>query len=310
MIEKGVIILALGHANYGRMALNLAVSLKSVNGMNGVHVTLLHSAGIETLYNHNELQFFDGFIEVPENYYKFQGDKEYQMAKCYMYDLSPYQKTIYLDADSLWLPERKIDSLFDECYNQPVSFQCIDKWDIQGEWGCLWTAGKEKNDGLKQIRELYDITDNRTIYEMQSSFMYFEKSRVAKAFYDTAKECYIKRPFWFYTWNGGIPDELVFNISSAINEIKLPKFPYTPLWFIDYENRFKNDNSRSISLRNRGTIWSKYYAFSMAGNTNPQRAVEIYDDLVKGYYSRFPAKIRFPWLWKQKRQYLTTRLAA
>lgn len=309
-MEKGVVILALGHPNYGRMALNLAVSLKCVNGMEGVDICLLHSDGMDTIFNHEERQFFDRFVKVPEHYYTYKGNKEYQMAKTFVYDLSPYQRTVYLDADSIWLPNNKIEALFHKCWNNPVLFQCIHEWDIQGEWGCLWTAGKEKNEGLKQIREIYNITDNRTIYEIQSSFMYFEKSRVAKAFFSTAKECYIKRPFWFFTWNNGIPDELVFNISTAINRIKLPEFPYTPLFFVDYAERFKGDPKRAAEFKNRGTIYNKYFAMSMAGNMVPQRVIELYDELVKGYYSQFPARIRFPWLWKQKRQYLETRAAA
>jgi len=306
-MEKGVIILALGHANYGRMALNLAISLKSKNE---VDVCLLHSEGMDTIYNHNERQFFDRFVKVPEDYYTYKGKKEYQMAKTYMYDLSPYQRTIYLDADSIWLPDKNINELFHKCWNNPVLFQCIHQWDIQKEWGCLWTACDGPNEGLKQIRELYGIKDNRTIYEMQSSFMYFEKSAVASAFYHTAKDCYLKRPFQFFQWNNGIPDELVFNISTAINRITLPEFPYTPLFFVDYAHRFQGDPRRETRFNNRNTIFQKYYAFSMAGNSNPQRAVELYDDLVKGYYSMYPSRLRFPWLWKQKRQYLETREAA
>lgn len=308
-MEKGIVILALGHANYGRMALNLAVSIKAHN--QDVRVCLLHSSGMEGIFNHNERSFFSEFVEVPEDLYTYKGNKEYQMAKTSVYDLSPYDRTIYLDADSICLPTRKFEDLFHKCWNNPVLFQCVSQWDIQKEWGCLWTVQKDKpNDGLKQIREIYGITDNRTIYEMQSSFLYFEKSRVAKAFFDTAKECYIKRPFHFYEWNNGIPDELVFNISTAINNIKLPEFPYTPLFFTDYTWSFKGDTQRDCNFGNRKTIFDRYFCLSMAGNTNSASSMQLYDDMVKQAYSMFFAKVRFPYMWKQKRQFISTRQAA
>ena len=308
-MSKGVVILALGHANYGRMALNLAVSIKCSNP--DASVCILHSNGMLNNFNNNERAFFDKFVEVPDEYYTYNGDKEYQMAKTFIYDLSPYDTTIYLDADSIWLPGRSLEDLFKKCYYNPILFQCVHKWDIQGEWGCLWTVRKDQpNEGLKQIREIYNITDNRVIYEMQSSFLYFEKSKVAKAFFDTAKECYIKRPFHFWEWNSGIPDELVFNISTAINNIKLPSFPFTPLFFDDYSRNYKGDPQRECSFGKRDTIFSKYFAMSMAGNPNSANTISLYDDMVKASYSKYPSKIRFPWLWKQKRQFLSTRQAA
>ena len=318
-MSKGFVILALGHSYYGRMALNLAVSIKASD--TSANVTLLHSKGMLDPFNRDERAFFSNgdingdyqlsCIEVDESLYTFKGNKEYQMAKCSVYDLSPYDQTVYLDADSIWLETLKPDQLFAKCWNNPVLFQCINEWDIQKEWGCLWTVQKDKpNEGLKQIRELYGITDHRTIYEMQSSFLYFEKSRVAKAFFDTARECYIKRPFHFWEWNGGIPDELVFNISTAINNIKLPEFPYTPLCFNDYTWNFKGDPKRDCSFGKRDTIFNKYFAFSMAGNTNSSNAITLYDSMVKSAYSKFISRIRFPWFWKQKRQFISTREAA
>lgn len=318
-MSKGIVILALGHAYYGRMALNLAVSIKSVD--KSANITLLHSTGMLDIFNHQEKSFFSNgdingdyqtsFIEVPDEMYSHVGKKEYQMAKTFVYDLSPYEYTVYLDADSIWLPTRTPDEMFALCWNNPILFQCINEWDIQKEWGCLWTVKENQpNEGLKQIRELYGIEDNRTIYEMQSSFLYFEKSRVGKAFFDTAKEAYIKRPFHFWTWNGGIPDELVFNISTAINNIKLPWFPFTPLCFNDYTWNFKNDPKRECTYGNRATIFNKYFGFSMAGNTNASSAMSLYNDIVKASYAQFSSRIRFPWFWKQKKQFIDTRETA
>lgn len=302
-------ILALGHANYGRMALNLAISIKGKGWE--TNICLLHSHKMLDNFSPNERSFFDQYVMVDESMYTHNGAIEYQMAKTSIYDLSPYDNTVYLDADSIWLAENNPKELFGLCKNNPVLFQCVHKWDIQDEWGCLWTCRDGlPNEGLKQIREIYGITDNRTIYEMQSSFLYFEKGIVARNFFDTAKKLYTERPFHFWTWNNGMPDELVFNISTALNNIKLPLFPFTPLFFDDYTRTFKGDTKRECTYSKRDTIFNKYFALSMAGNTNSTSVTNLYDDMVKMAYSRFMSKVRFPWLWKQKKQFITTRIAA
>lgn len=279
------------------MAFNLAFSIKFKTP--GCSITIAHSEGLDKHLGHAEKLFVDKFVVVPQDYYTHKKKVEHPKVKTRMYDLSPYDHTIYLDADTIWFKERSIDDWFKELEGQEVAFHCEHKWSIKDEWGCLWTSEPDKpNKGLAQIRSLYKITDDRTIYEMQSSFMYFEKGVKSKAFYDTAAEIYIKRPFKYYTWAGGIPDELVFNISTAINKIELKQFPYKPLFFFEY-----HDN------RDRTHIFNNYYALSMAGHNLPGSVISIYDTLVKYYYSKIQ-KVRFPYLWKNKKQFLPERSKA
>lgn len=296
-MSRGVLIIATGHPNYIRMAFNLAFSIKFKSP--DCNITIAHSEGLGQHLNDSHKQFIDQFVEVPKEYYTYQDKIEHPMVKTRMYDLSPYDQTLYLDADTIWFQERSIDNWFDQLQGQEVVFQCEHKWKMSEEWGCLWTSEKDKpNTGLSEIKKIYNIPEDTTIYEMQSSFMYFEKGDKAKAFYDTAKEIYIKRPFKFYTWANGIPDELVFNISTAINKIELKQFPYKPLFFFEYHNN-----------RDRAHIFNNYYALSMAGNNLPPSVIDIYDTLVKYYYSKIQ-KVRFPYLWKNKKQFLPERSKA
>ena len=295
-MTKGVLIIATGHPNYIRMAFNLAFSIKFKSN---IPIAVAHSEGLNEHLNDNEKMFIDQFITVPKEYYTHEGNIEHPMVKTRMYDLSPFDQTIYLDADTIFFQERPIDDWFKDLEGQEVSFQCEHKWKMGDEWGCLWTSdGSDSNKGLSQIKEIYSLPDDRTIYEMQSSFMYFEKGEKAKAFYDTAKEIYIARPFNFFVWANGIPDELVFNISTAINEIELKTLPYKPLFFFEYHNN-----------RDRTHIYNNYYALSMAGNNLSTSVIDIYDTLIKFYYSRI-RKVRFPYLWKNKKQFLPERSKA
>lgn len=293
-MTKGVLLIATGHSNYIKMAFNMALSLRVTNP--GCLIALAHSKGLNELLSQNEKTYFDKFIEIPSEFYTYKGDTEHAMVKTRMYELSPWDHTLYFDVDTVWFNTKKIEDLFNSLEGEAVSFQCREKFDIQTEWGCLWNV---KQGGLKAIREIYNITDNRDIYELQSSMMYFEKGEIARNFFETAHDCYIKRPFEFFTWANGIPDELVFNIATALCNIKLKTFPYTPLYFIDYAHP-----------RERTKIMDNYYALSMAGNWLPNPVVEFYNSLVKWNYTRHQAHIRFPYLWKNKKEFLPERQIA
>jgi hypothetical protein len=294
MGSSGVLLIATGHANYIRMAFSMALSIKVTNP--DCKIALAHSKGLDALLSHKERSYINTFIEVPEEFHTYNGKTEHPMVKTRMYELSPWDKTLYFDADSVWFHTKKIDDLFKVLDGQPVSFQCREKFDIQTEWGCLWNV---KQGGLKAIREIYKIEDHRDIYEIQSSMMYFEKGDKAEEFFRVANDCYVKRPFEFFTWAGGIPDELVFNIATALCRIELKNFPFTPLYFVDY-----------LNPRERNAIFEKYYALSMAGNYLPSSVVEFYNSLVRWNYTRHQAHVRFPYLWKNKKQFLPERQSA
>ncbi len=116
---KGILIIALGHAQYGRMALNLALSLRFTSKL---PIALAHDNGAITHIS-GHLDKFDKLIEVPEKYYMRKGNKEYIKAKTHIYNLSPFDETIYLDADTLWLPKKSIDLLFTELDSENLVIQ-------------------------------------------------------------------------------------------------------------------------------------------------------------------------------------------
>src|SRR5687768_10941291 len=100
MLDKGIILLATGAPFYGRMAYNLAVTIKAVEP---VSVTVLHKgAGISHL-SQKQLSIFDNIIEITDESFA---------AKLCLLDYSPYDRTLYFDADMAWLPVKKPSELF------------------------------------------------------------------------------------------------------------------------------------------------------------------------------------------------------
>jgi alpha-N-acetylglucosamine transferase len=112
--SKGFLLMALGHSNYGKMALQLAVSLK--NTCPGVPIALIYTASaISDIGQRVQLSlYFDEMILAPEYIYTRAGKTEYIKAKTYLYDMSPWDTTIFLDADMIAFPSRSMAELFQE----------------------------------------------------------------------------------------------------------------------------------------------------------------------------------------------------
>jgi hypothetical protein len=298
-MSRGVLIIATGHTNYYRMALNLAVSLKTVN--RSTKIALACTENIQKIITMGESSFFDESIIIKESDLIVNGKLEHPTAKVMMYNLSPFDETIYIDADSLWLPKNKIEDLFALVEKNQVAFQSVHLHDLNTEWNCLWTAQDGGiNTGIADIKNHYGLKKG-TIHEMQSSFMYFKKGKKAEKFFKDAEDFYRNRPIFFHIWSGGMPDELAFNVSSAINQTKVTPHPLTPVYFADY------DPNRYLMGRRRNEIFNDYYIVSMAGNQSPKSMVDMYDDVITEAYMYNQTRVRFAWKWQNKRQFSAER---
>lgn len=301
-MDKGVVIVALGHPNYLLMAVRLISTLRYSD--KEVGISLIHDnpaalndrfRAIITTYNIN-------LIQCPHEYYhtQFEGQEltEYAKAKTYLYQLSPYERTIYVDADSVWF-KRPISQLFAELESEELNFQCRGRFEMQGEWQCLWNSGQG---GLKAIREHWKIKDNRFIYETQSSFIYFKKGKIAKKYFETAAKIYEEMPIPYHKWGGGrgIPDELPFNIATAVCKVEFKTFPFTPLVFWDYFRNRKDE------------VFKNHYGLSMAGSKIPTGSwvFQLYEDMVKLARQRNQNLLRtLPVSYENKSKYLAERKA-
>jgi hypothetical protein len=107
-MEFGVCIIALGYELYGTSALNLAISLK-IHEPNLKIALLCEPSSIKHL-NEKELSYFDYLINVPPKEFE---NKNYFRVKLLLNELSPFQKTIYLDADNIFT-DKKISWLYGE----------------------------------------------------------------------------------------------------------------------------------------------------------------------------------------------------
>jgi hypothetical protein len=263
---KGILIVALGHAYYGRMALNLALSLKFTSKL---PIALAYnSSAITHISGH--LDKFDKLIEVPEKYYTRKRNTEYVKAKTHIYSLSPFDETIFLDADTLWLPKKSIDLLFTELENENLVIQSrgsvqLDQENLNKK--SFWCD-------LKEYREVYG---GDKFYSLSSEFIYFKKNKENAKFFADAIKIYDNLKISHTMFAGGIPDELVFNISLLQNKITLTKDFYTPIYWEQAERK----NMIPAQMH------QQYFAYSVGGKMLSGTEKKFYDNLAKFYGTQF-----------------------
>lgn len=218
MIEKGIILISFGSATYAKYAYNMAFSIKHFSKDLLVY---LFTDGIGL--DHIDSSIFDK-VELSTFYPEDPG-----LNKVGLFEMSPFEKTLYLDVDGVCL--RDITPLFDELESQNVFAQVIDcgKRDDKitySEWA-----------DNKTIWEHFDLKEDAILSGLQTSIIYFNRSEESKEFFSKLKENYEnKLPKEKYLLLWGFkkhhPDELYYSGTMSQMEI-VPDKRVQPIFFPD-----------------------------------------------------------------------------
>ena len=302
--KQGILLLALGQPHYGNYAANLAMSIKF--NCPDMPIALIHDEGaIRHISADKRLQLFDKLIEAPKDIYVVNGHARYIRAKNFLYQLSPFDETLFLDADIILFPNStsKINDLFAELSDYDFTMSNRGHFDM---------ANLQMND-YSQWANLYDLKKAYAIkkgkyYGIHSEFIWFKKSAKNDKFFSLVAD--ITKDFDDYTtisndvkahhsavslinetivkravFGGGTPDELPYAIAIA----KLKHYPHKD----DYNPIYWElaDNIRLI--HNVKNLYSQYTGLSWGGNRTPSETTKLYNLLVKFYsgkggYRYFP----------------------
>lgn len=236
-MSKGVAIYAFKKAAYGKLAWNLAVSIRANNPDLPVSVitdgkALGHLADWQMAYFDKVVQMSMDDLYEKEKFMPGKG-------KLSGYKYLPYDHTMIIDADSICIGN--IGDLFEKSTG-PIHSQAVGVFSAKDTtWTCQWMS-------LENVKEVYSLGDKFTIYEINSSFMCVRKCEESEQFYNQALSNYktgIEAPK-FRKWGGGFPDELAFNVAFAQCKIN-PSFADQEVlsndsqWPIFFSTRFTND---------------------------------------------------------------------
>lgn len=283
-MTKGFIIYALGHVNYYQMAETLAASLKFNGAKN---VTLL----CDNLSNIIHSELFESAVRLDISKYMVDGKLVFNKATICMYDHSPYDVTIKLDADMIWLNDRDPMKLFTD----------LEEFDIMHmNRGHGWNAGNSVWTDEENLKQAYGFTETDKLYKIYGEFVYFKKGETAKKYFKTVKTVFNKPKVTMTDGfaNGTFTDELAYQIAAIQNGLSFID-NYTPVMnkYLGYRN---------LEFTYAYALPSSYYAYSIGGNSTGSFMREQYNILAKHYYHQLG--LQNPYQVRDKKTFLPERI--
>lgn len=205
--SAGCITLAVGKSMYVEMAVDLALSLRE-HGDPGL--TLVVDASLQAYARQYE-PWFDQISVLPDRYL-FGKAMTYGVA-----DLTPYARTLFVDADCLALkPVRPWFSLW-----EPVGFGLMAEW---------LDADDARQHHQRSVRDWTREFGLRRYLKVSSATFYFEREAGRRILNEVFTD--YQRAFRAGRWLG---DEVGFAITADRLEIDILPSPWPMLWEHDFE---------------------------------------------------------------------------
>ena len=290
---KGIVLIAVGHPYYTHMAYNLAVSIRTKAD---VEITLFHEEeGLNYLFDDQKKIF--NLMPMPLCNITENGKREPYKAKTCIYDLSPYEQTLFLDVDMIMSPYKSVDQIFFDMEDIKLQIACHGEKNMDESLKSEWVE-------LAEVKEKYGFNH---WYDLSSEFIYFEKCDYTKQFFDDAKYFYSHHGLKLkeYSEGGfdpqpmfksGTPDELPFSLSLEKNGYKI-NAPYFPsYWQPRYFNRTRPEQE----------IWNNFYLLSAGGAAIQSNVKRMYDNITKTYF-RMMGIDKVPYQLQAKRNLMPER---
>lgn len=269
-------MIATGHPNYGNMAYNLACSIRSVDAT--IPIAVVWSDSSLSHLTEGQLEIFTHKIQLPQLYRTGFG------VKLHLDELTPFDKTLCLDVDMLWLG-REPSELFASLAG--VSFTLITEGcsDKPNPKYYFWAEPQE-------IKEAYGVT---RIWQSRSEVMYFEKgTEVFKKARELQPELKLQTIRKFGDW---IPDELYFNITMGVLGVD----PHEPNWMPAYWARLHGE-----LMPNLAVLYKDYYLLSFGSNAASPIMKRAYDNVMAVVCNKL--KLSYIFKLKSKKEWAPGRL--
>ena len=186
--DVGILIIAFGNKRYLDLAINLSMSLKLANNRYPI-------ALVSDLEDERIKLFFEELIPIDPS--KGSGFSQ----KMWMYEYSPFQKTLFIDADCLVV--KNIDFLFEWMKGRPVS--CLGEKVYQGK--LLGTT----------IDKLKEFISFEFLPTFNGGVYYFEKCDLSQQVFELARDIFsVNYQDWgLWLFNGKPGDEPAMSVAMG-----------------------------------------------------------------------------------------------
>jgi hypothetical protein len=287
---KGIYLLALGHSNYGKMAATLAASIKMVDKK--IQIAVFTCCDALSQLNYEELGLFDHIIEL-ESFYYTNNDGSFNpiKARLYAYQQTPFDKTLCIDVDNIWISTTTVTELMNKL--SKISFTIANNgYTIAGENA---EAKYSPWADITAVTQAYEIEGKR-FYNTSGEWFYFKKNETARDFFELAQNIFNSAPsIKVSTFIGqAIPDELAFSIAIA----KTGLYPHENL----YRPTSWNIHSKNLPF---WMIRKQCYSLCMGGSNSRLDFVRHYNYWSKKVYATMG--LSNPYYWKNKSTFIKER---
>lgn len=274
---KGITLVAVGHPFYGKWAYNLAVSIKAVEDF---PIALLYTDKALSHLSAEQLNIFDKFVSLPTD------TPAATSAKLLAGELSPWEETLILDVDMVWMPEHKPSDLFELL--KGVTFTAISEGN---------EAEPAKNyffwASVDEIRSVYTLKVPLTQWRTEVVYFNKEGSKVFTRALEIVKNPGLTTILQHATTT---PDELGVNIAAAEMGITPHQFKWQPSYWPAMHNNF---------IPAFADLYRDYYLLSMGSNFVSDAVKKIYNSLMGAYCNKLGVQHLFEMV--PKRNFLPQR---
>jgi hypothetical protein len=192
-----------------------------------------------------------------------------------MYELSPYDKTIKLDVDMIWIEGRNPNKLFIELENIDFTISNKGRTQISDSNGLMIWANEQ------DVIAAYKLTGKEYLYHISAEFVYFKKSKTSKSFFSKAMKVYQQKKIVGKEFsNANFTEELAFQVTFMLTGNYPHKERFKPIY-----NSYLEDNN--YSDRRYPYELTAYYGYSIVGNNIGSHFIKNnYNILAKHYFAK------------------------
>lgn len=269
---KGILTIAIGSHFYGHLAEALA---KSVRKHSTIPISVI--ADEDGLTGIANPKLFDQIIEPKFVHYLDNYVFNPFKLKTYIYDYSPYEETLYIDADNIFI--KPLDTLFDTLEGSDFQIHEVKRWTKENWDRCAMVWAKNVGVSIQDIIDIYECGDDATYPEYNSSFVWFKKNPKNAEYFGYVKGYYLDRRTKYKAVGKCYPDELAWNITSAkMNHFgKISGFkPIYHTW----------ESSKKERVPPVAEIMKDYWLLGMAGGYHTPQLVRVYEKLSGAKFDR------------------------
>jgi len=286
----GVVIIALGSPHYGNMAANLAASIRVADPLVNIHLVYSDSSITHLTDKHKAL--FSSMAACPYPLMSKNGKTNFIKAKTRIYELSPFDNTLMIDADVLLFARKSVSTLIREL--MPLDFTMQSRGWYDFETGAKQESGYTWWCKPLEAKEAYGLTGK--FYQLSSEVLWFKKNEHTKQLFELVKEIFDNPKVTCNTaFMGDLPDEIAYNIATC-------KLGFKPRQDVEVFMFWEN-------MDDRRSAWNekilKYYGLSAGGNSIGSNTMTKYSLMARSH-SR---ALQLPYEFKiyPKRQWDATR---